>query len=64
VRFIGLDFARCVATALLLLAHIGQAIGNPIGAFFDGTYFYYVSLGGLAVTIILILSGHPSTTIW
>jgi peptidoglycan/LPS O-acetylase OafA/YrhL len=57
VRFIGLDFARCVAIALLLLAHIGQEIRNPIGDFFGVPYFYYVSLGGLAVTVFLILSG-------
>jgi len=57
VRFIGLDFARCVAIALLLLAHIGQTINNPIATFFGIPHFYYITLGGLAVTIYLILSG-------
>ena len=57
MRSIGLDFIRCVAIALLLLAHIGQQIGNRVGAHFGIPHFYYVSLGGLAVTIFLILSG-------
>lgn len=57
MRFIGLDLIRCLAIALLLLAHIGQIIKGPIGNAFGLRHFYYVSLGGLAVTIFLILSG-------
>ncbi len=56
-RFISLDLLRCVGIVLLLLAHIGQTINSPIGGFFGWPGFYYVSLGGLAVTIFLILSG-------
>ena len=57
MRFIGLDLVRCLAIALLLLAHIGYAIKSPIGNAFGLRNFYYVSFGGLAVTIFLILSG-------
>jgi peptidoglycan/LPS O-acetylase OafA/YrhL len=57
VRFIGLDLIRCVAIGLLLMAHIGQTIKSPIGRLFGFPHFYYVSFGGLAVTIFLILSG-------
>lgn len=57
MKLVGLDLMRCVAIVLLLLAHIGQAINSPIGSFFGVPHFYYVSLGGLAVTIFLILSG-------
>lgn len=57
MRYIGLDLVRCFAVTLLLIAHIGQTIHSPIGDFFGIPHFYYVSLGGLAVTIFLILSG-------
>jgi peptidoglycan/LPS O-acetylase OafA/YrhL len=57
MRYFGLDLIRCVAIVLLLLAHIGQTINSPLGSFFGIPHFYYVSLGGLAVTIYLILSG-------
>jgi peptidoglycan/LPS O-acetylase OafA/YrhL len=57
VRNIGLDLLRCGAIVLLLLAHIGQSIDSPLGRFFGIPNFYYVSLGGLAVTIFLLLSG-------
>ena len=52
-----LDVVRCVAIGLLLMAHIAQAVGSPLGGFFGIHNFYYVSFGGLAVTIFLILSG-------
>lgn len=57
MRYISLDLVRCFAVALLLIAHIGQTIHSPIGDFFGVPHFYFVSLGGLAVTIFLILSG-------
>jgi peptidoglycan/LPS O-acetylase OafA/YrhL len=57
MRNIGLDLLRCGAIVLLLLAHIGQSIGSPFGRSFGIPNFYHVSLGGLAVTIFLILSG-------
>jgi peptidoglycan/LPS O-acetylase OafA/YrhL len=57
MRNIGLDLLRCGAIGLLLLAHIGQSIDSPLGGFFGIPNFYHVSLGGLAVTIFLLLSG-------
>lgn len=56
-RFVLLDFVRSIAIVLLLLAHIGQTVGSPLGRSFGIPDFYYVSTGGLAVTIFLVLSG-------
>ena len=52
-----LDLVRVFAISLVLVAHIGQKIGSPVGAFFGIQNFYYVSLGGVAVSIFLVLSG-------
>ena len=57
MRIIKLDIIRCVAIILLLIAHIGQEMHHPIGKGFGIPNFYYVSLGGVAVTIFLALSG-------
>lgn len=57
MRFSGFDLIRCVAIVLVLVAHIAQTISSPIGAFFGFPDFYYVCLGGIAVTLFLILSG-------
>ncbi len=57
MRSLLLDLIRSVAIILVLVAHIGQAFESPVGMFFGIPNFYYVSLGGLAVTIFLILSG-------
>lgn len=57
MRIVILDIARCGAIIMLLLAHIAQAIENPLGVFFGIKGFYFVSLGGIAVTIFLIISG-------
>jgi peptidoglycan/LPS O-acetylase OafA/YrhL len=56
-RSIILDAARCIAIVLLLLAHIGQTLRHPVGGFFGIPDFYCVSLGGLAVTLFLLISG-------
>ncbi len=56
-RYILLDVIRTVAIVLLISGHIFQTIGSPAGDFFGIKNFYYVSIGGLAVTIFLILSG-------
>jgi len=57
VRFTLLDIGRCVAILLLLTAHVAQTTGGVLGAFWGIRGFYYVSLGGLAVTIFLVQSG-------
>ncbi len=56
-RIVTLDFLRIVAVSLLFMAHIGQEIRHPLGKFFGFPHFYRASLGGVAVTIFLILSG-------
>ena len=57
MRYVFLDVVRSVAIALLLIAHVAQAIGSPVGDFFCIQGIYYVSIGGVALTIFLILSG-------
>ncbi|MFH1531437.1 MAG: TrmO family methyltransferase [Pseudomonadota bacterium] len=56
-RVVTLDLLRVFAVVLLLLAHVGQELRHPLGKFFGIHNFYRVSLGGVAVTIFLILSG-------
>jgi peptidoglycan/LPS O-acetylase OafA/YrhL len=56
-RSVGLDFARCIAIALVLVAHVGQALHSPIGGFFGVPRLIHVSLGGIGVTMFLIISG-------
>jgi len=57
MRFVGFDLARCVAIVLLLTAHIGQLVGSRVGEFFGIQGLYHVSLGGVAVTLFLVISG-------
>jgi peptidoglycan/LPS O-acetylase OafA/YrhL len=57
MRSIGLDLLRGGAIGLILVAHISQSIESPLGARFGMPNFYHVTLGGLAVTIFLVLSG-------
>ncbi len=52
-----LDLLRIFAIALVFVAHIGQAMGSDIGGFFGIKNVYYVSLGGVGVSLFLILSG-------
>ncbi len=57
-RFLILDLARCFAIAVLLFAHVCQTMGNPMGDnLIHVPYFFFNSLGGLAVTMFLVLSG-------
>ncbi len=57
MRYFTLDCIRCIAIILLLLGHISRKIHSPLGLHFGIQNFYYVTFGGLAVTIFLILSG-------
>jgi peptidoglycan/LPS O-acetylase OafA/YrhL len=52
-----LDILRVAAIGLVLMAHIGQYLGADAGDFFGVKNFYYVSLGGVGVSIFLVLSG-------
>lgn len=52
-----LDSLRILAIALVLIAHTGQLLGHESGAFFGWKNIYFVSLGGVGVTLFLVLSG-------
>lgn len=52
-----LDIIRNIAIVLLLTAHTAQVFGSPLGKPFGIKNFYWVSLGGIAVTLFFILSG-------
>jgi len=56
-RYVFLDLVRSFAITLVLSAHIGQQMNSPIGQFAGIQGFYFVSLGGVGVTLFLILSG-------
>lgn len=56
-RSVLLDTIRSFAIGLVVLGHIFQTIGNRAGGFFGIENFYYVSIGGIGVTVFLILSG-------
>lgn len=56
-RLYCLDAIRIFAIILLLFSHVSAFLGLPYGGFFGIKNFYYVSLGGVAVTIFLVLSG-------
>jgi peptidoglycan/LPS O-acetylase OafA/YrhL len=52
-----LDIIRNIAIILLLTAHTAQVFGSPLGEPFGIKNFYWATLGGVAVTLFLILSG-------
>jgi peptidoglycan/LPS O-acetylase OafA/YrhL len=52
-----LDLLRCLALALLIFAHVAQYVGSPLGGSFGVHGLYWESLGGVAVTLFLVLSG-------
>lgn len=56
-RSVLLDTIRVIAIAMVIIAHIGQLMDHPIGDFFGPEALYCVSIGGVAVTMFLILSG-------
>lgn len=57
-RSLILDLIRILAISLVAFAHIFQSVGNKTyGGFFGWPGFYYVSWGGVGVTIFIVLSG-------
>ncbi len=56
-RSLLLDVLRITAISLVFVAHVGQLLGNRAGQFFGLKNFYYVSWGGVGVTMFLLLSG-------
>lgn len=56
-RILFFDFVRIFAILLVIFTHIAQTVHSPLGGFFGIKGFYEVSLGGVAVTLFLFLSG-------
>ena len=56
-RSVILDMVRTVAVGAVVVDHILQNVGSRFGGFFGWPKFYHVSIGGVAVTILIILSG-------
>lgn len=56
-RSVLLDLLRIVAISLVFVAHFGQVLDHWSGDFFGIKNFYYVSLGGVGVSMFLVLSG-------
>jgi peptidoglycan/LPS O-acetylase OafA/YrhL len=56
-RSILLDSLRILAILLVFIAHAGQLLDHASGDFFGWKNLYFVSLGGVGVTIFLLLSG-------
>ena len=56
-RSILLDILRISAIALVFVAHFGQLLDTSAGGFFGLKNLYYVSLGGVGVSLFLVLSG-------
>jgi len=56
-RIIFFDLLRIFAIFLVVFVHILQRMKNPLGGFSGIRDFYYVSLGGIGVTLFLVLSG-------
>ena len=52
-----LDSLRIFAIVLVFIAHFGQILDTAAGDFFGVKNLYYVSLGGVGVSLFLILSG-------
>jgi peptidoglycan/LPS O-acetylase OafA/YrhL len=70
-RVILFDILRIIAIFLVVFAHLCQFLGSPgWGGFFGIWNFFWVSSGGIGVTIFLIVSGgslalnYPSFPTW
>jgi len=56
-RIYVMDLVRIAAVSLVIFGHLFQKYYNPLGNFFGFKNFYYVSIGGVGVTLLIILSG-------
>jgi peptidoglycan/LPS O-acetylase OafA/YrhL len=54
---VAFDFWRVVGVGLVILVHLMQRYGMAAGGKFGIPGLYYVTLGGLGVTLLIILSG-------
>lgn len=56
-RSVLLDVLRILSVGAVITGHILQEFDHPWGNKFGIPGFYYVSMGGLAVTVLIIISG-------
>ncbi len=56
-RSLLIDLLRILAITLVFIAHLGQLLGHNSGDFFGWKNIYFVSLGGVGVSLFLVLSG-------
>jgi len=56
-RSVLLDLLRILAVAAVVLVHIFQMLDHTWGEKFGFPDFYFVSLGGIGVTVLVIISG-------
>jgi len=56
-RIVLFDIVRIIAVGLVIFVHLLQRQGHPWGRGFGIPGFYYVTLGGVGVTLCVILSG-------
>ena len=56
-RYVLVDLIRVIAISLVAFAHIASTWGSRLGSFFGVENLYYVTLGGIGVTLFLIISG-------
>lgn len=56
-RVFWLDLARIVAISMVVISHVGGLFHFRLSQFFGIQGFYWVTLGGLGVTVFIVLSG-------
>lgn len=56
-RSVLLDILRAFSVIAVVLGHVLQEFDHPWGNKFGIPNFYYVSMGGVAVTVLIIISG-------
>lgn len=56
-RFLVLDIIRCLSSGLVITSHVLFYLNSPYARYYGWPNFYYVTIGGIGVTILLFLSG-------
>jgi len=56
-RFVLLDIVRIVAITLVLISHVAYTLHLPIYQSVGVPKFYYTTIGGLGISLFLVLSG-------
>lgn len=56
-EYLSIYLLRFLLALLVVVVHFWQKTGNSLGGFFGLENIYYVSLGGVAVSLFLVISG-------